>query len=120
MSEYVADDGWYKADGDADQTSPDAAAIQKSITAIAETDGFQLVNVPYECTTNHKNGEAVGSHPFSSMYCSVGDIDQLAKQYGFGEMEFFMSGKAKYMACLTRGPTCRSSRLRTWIIPPAC
>ena len=40
------------------------------------------------CTTNHKNGEAVGSHPFSSMYCSVGDIDQLAKQYGFGEMEF--------------------------------
>ena len=103
MSEYVADDGWYKADGDAGQTSPDAAAIQKSITAIAETDGFQLVNVPYECTTNHKNGEAVGSHPFSSMYCSVGDIDQLAERYGFGEMEFFMSGKANVYGLSDKG-----------------
>ena len=37
------------------------------------------------------------------MYCSVGDIDQLAKQYGFGEMEFFMSGKANVYGLSDKG-----------------
>lgn len=82
------------SDTPSETLSPDAAKIRTSMTNVDTAKGFSLVNVPSECTTNHKNGEEVGSHPFSSMYCSVGEIDKLVEQMGYGEAEYFMSGTA--------------------------
>lgn len=86
--------------------------VKASMTAIRPEDGFRLVNVPYaEGIKNHKNGESVGSHPFSSMYCSVGEIDNLAERLGYGEMEFFMSGNASIYGLAEDGvnvPTIKS------------
>lgn len=81
--------------------SPDTEDIQAAMTNIDKEKGFSLRNVPSECSTNHKNGEEVGSHPFSSMYCSVGEVDKYAEKMGYGEAEYFMSGTANVYGLLS-------------------
>lgn len=90
--------------GSDNQVSPHAAEILRTMTAIEESNGFRLKEIPYaEGMHNHKLGEEVGSHPFGSVYCSVGEIDKLADQYGFGEKEIFMSGRANVYTLSDRG-----------------
>lgn len=74
--------------------SPDAEQIVKTMTDIGEGSGFAIWEVPYdkENMVNHKNGEDVPSHPFLSMYCTVGDMDAMSKAYGYDEKELFFSG----------------------------
>lgn len=87
-----------------DQVSPHANEIVRTMMAIDERDGFRLQEIPYaEDMHNHKHGEEVGSHPFSSVYCSVGEIDKIADRYGFGEKEIFMSGRANVYTLSNRG-----------------
>lgn len=97
--------------------SPDREAIVKQMTNI--TDGFSVKDVPYEVRTSHPDHFETASHPFSSMYCSVGNIPALICEYyqespeegvsntaptnasvaakkpgTYSEKEIFMTGKA--------------------------
>lgn len=90
--------------------SPDRAAIAAQMTNI--TDGFSVTEVPYETRQHHPDHFEERSHPFSSMYCSVGNIPALIRKYyqddpcggaepgtgsksgTYSEKEFLMHGKA--------------------------
>lgn len=72
--------------------SPDKAAIIAQMTDI--TNGFSVQEQASEVQEAHPYHFETKSHPFSSMYCSVGNVSELAEQYGYGEKEFFMSGLA--------------------------
>ena len=59
--------------------SPDRAAIVAQMTNI--TDGFEVRDIPYEVRMSHPDHFEEKSHPFSSMYCSVGNIPALVSKY---------------------------------------
>lgn len=59
--------------------SPDRAAIVAQMTNI--TDGFEVRDIPYEVRMGHPDHFEEKSHPFSSMYCSVGNIPALVSKY---------------------------------------
>ena len=68
--------------------SKDTAAIQASMLKMPT-----LVEVPYdEDVTYHSDSREEKSHAFTSMYCSVGEVN--LEEYGYVEKEFFMSGTA--------------------------
>lgn len=59
--------------------SPDRAAIVAQMTDI--TNGFSVKELQYGSRTHHPDHFETASHPFSSMYCSVGNIPELIRQY---------------------------------------
>ncbi|MEG2097507.1 MAG: alpha/beta hydrolase domain-containing protein, partial [Pseudoflavonifractor sp.] len=52
-----------------------------------------MKDIPYDpAVTYHSAAAETKSHPFSSMYCSVGAVN--LQEYGYAEKEYFMSGTA--------------------------